>query len=219
MKISTEQPDFRSKSINFEEIRVRNEISSAKENINRQLTQSVISRIHADKRVIDALTTSHVAQSLIHKAMEVAARLNRAAQQSLIEAGVGFEEIGRAAKSSSELESLGRILDTLNPEGNVKITEKIPYVSPELEKLKNFADAAASSGSIDIRELEQIYSSLAGKNDSISEFIGKLGIPAGDRNDFSREQATEISNSILTAPGTALAAQANLSNEQVSQKI
>lgn len=218
MKISTEFTDYGNRSINTSEARIRGEIAGRKEQLDRQHIEAVISRITADKNVIDALTTAQLSQDLINRAMEVAARLKNAALQRVTESTDTLEQFQVESNNASELAMQSEALQNLNRDRNPE-TAEIPAVSAELTALGNTALAAAESGSIDPGQIDRITQSLADRSEDVSRFTRELGLPSADITGFTREQASEVSNIILSAPETALTAQGNLTNDQVNQRL
>ena len=218
MKISTEFTNYGNKPINTSDARVRGEIAGRKEQLDRHHIEAVISRVTADKSVIDALTTAQLSQDLINRAIEVGSRLRNAALQTVTESTDPLEQFQVESNNASELAMQAEALQNLNRDRSPASAE-MPAVSVELTALSNTARAAAETGSIDPAAIDSITQSLVDRSDAVNRYTEELGLPSANAAGFTREQAAEISNIILSAPETALTAQGNLTNEQVNQTL
>lgn len=221
MKITSEVPDLNSVKYARPGKEIGSDIPKQIGNLDRQYIEAVISRLHMDRALGDALSAAQLSQSLMQKAMEVSSRLQNMASRIVGDAAVDSGKVKAAADETAILARHGAEVDRFSEGIKSNGGPSVPEVSSALGKLDTAVKTSAESGRLDEKSLEAAASSVKMKSAELISFSGDLsaGLPVKTDSGFSGADVSRVSRSVEANPSAALAAQGNLKSELVNQLL
>ncbi|MCP4761358.1 MAG: hypothetical protein GY870_06225 [archaeon] len=197
----------------------------------KQSNPIIQNQSHA-RSLIDAMVISQMAQSLVHKAIQISSRLKNVAMEAITSGKTKGDEL-RIALSETR-NSFNKMNESFIPavtdfstayspevQQGKRITIELPQLKKEVDLLNEFENELSSGIKPDLNKIEIISNSLQEKTSSIDTTINQLGISLGTENkDYNESFNTDypdlvkkMKSQILEIPDNAFISQGNLNPE------
>ena len=192
-----------------------------------QFIQSMTTRLQAERTLGGALTIAVMSRNIIHKAMEVSARLRSIASQAMMSGRIDADEVGRAvAEINTALGNYG--------EGGVMpvrpaadMVPEVPDISGDINTLREIASTMRGGVNPDYAVLDNLDRGLSEKlevtdssirqiQDSLTQVVSMYRV---DDEIVPEDTAGRVIIELTRDPASAIRVQGNVSRDSAARLL